>query len=140
MKLNATNALDLLRERPGRYIDHDAGQYRMREPDGTDVVLTEGGREYLVDLGYEIMDSLLAEHRLIHDGSRYRAKLIVHRFKAWSQSEGQSIISRRFATEAGIRLAKGEAIPGTAIEIDSGDLEPEGWTATDYQPGVEVQL
>jgi hypothetical protein len=41
MMLNGTKVLDLLHRKPGRYIQHDMGVYRMKEADGADVVHTE---------------------------------------------------------------------------------------------------
>jgi hypothetical protein len=134
MMLNGTIILELLRERPGRYIWHDMGQYRMKEANGADVTVTEDGRECVIEPVAAQMDDLMDASRLIRDRSTYRAKVEVSRFKVWSQQAGDFIVSRRYATRSGIARAGGEAIAGTEIEIDSKDLEPEGWTAKDYTP------
>src|SRR6266481_2349651 len=116
------------------------GQHSMKEPDGVNVIITEDGLDYLIEPNHQLMDDLMGVHRLICDGSRYRAKATVHRFEVWSQAEERNIVSRRYATEAGINTANGEAIPNTAVEIDSKDLEPDGWTIIDYLPRIEVKL
>ena len=36
MKLRETKILDLLREKPGRFIQHDMGKYTMKEANGSD--------------------------------------------------------------------------------------------------------
>lgn len=69
--LNTTMILDLLRERPGRYIERDMGSYRMKEPDGAVVTVTEDGRGYLVEPIAEQMDDLMDAGHLIHKGSIY---------------------------------------------------------------------
>jgi hypothetical protein len=46
--LNGTKILDLLHQKPGRYIQHDMGLYRMKEADGADVLhIEKNGRELL---------------------------------------------------------------------------------------------
>jgi hypothetical protein len=70
--LNTTMILELLRQKPGRYVDHDMGQYRMKEANGDDVTITENGREYLVEPIAEQMDDLTDASRLVRDGSEYR--------------------------------------------------------------------
>jgi hypothetical protein len=134
MRLNTTRILELLREIPGRYIRRDMGQYRMKEANDVDVIVRENGRECFVEPLAAQMDDLMDTSRLIREGSTYRAKVRVSRFKVWSQQAGDFIISRRYATHSGIARAGGEVIAGTEIEIDSKDLEPEGWTAKDYIP------
>jgi hypothetical protein len=71
MALSTTRILQLLGERPGRYIRHDMGSYRMKEPNGDDVRLTRGGREYLVGPTAEQMDALMEEKWLVRDGLKY---------------------------------------------------------------------
>jgi virulence-associated protein VagC len=71
MMLNTTMILDLLHQRPGRYIQHDMGQYRMKEANGDDVTITETGREYLVEPIAEQMDDLTDTSQLVRDGSKY---------------------------------------------------------------------
>jgi hypothetical protein len=72
MMLNTTMILDLLRQTPGRYIQHDMGHYRMKEANGADVKVTENGREYLVEPIAEQMDDLTDASKLVRDGSKYR--------------------------------------------------------------------
>jgi hypothetical protein len=71
MMLNTTMILDLLRQRPGRYVQHDMGQYRMKEANGDDVTITENGRDYLVEPIAEQMDDLIDASKLVRDGSNY---------------------------------------------------------------------
>jgi hypothetical protein len=73
MKLNTTMILDLLRQRPGRYILHDMGHYRMKEANGDDVTVTDtdNGRECLVEPVAVQMDDLEDASKLIRDGSKY---------------------------------------------------------------------
>ena len=71
MKLNMTMILDLLGQRPGRYIQHDMGHYRMKEANGSDVKVTENGRAYLVEPIAEQMDDLMDASKLVRSGSKY---------------------------------------------------------------------
>jgi hypothetical protein len=71
MILNTTMILDLLRQRHGRYIQHDMGHYRMKEADGADVTVTENGREYLIEPIAERMDDLTDASKLVQDASKY---------------------------------------------------------------------
>ena len=41
MMLNGTMILELLHQKPGRYIQRGRGPYRMKEASGVDVVHTE---------------------------------------------------------------------------------------------------
>ena len=70
--LNGTMILELLHQKPGRYIQRDMGLYRMKEADGADVLHTEkSGRESPVEPLAAPMDGLMNEGRLVRDGSRY---------------------------------------------------------------------
>ena len=71
MGLNATAIHELLRKQPGRYIQHDSGHYRMKEPDGSDVIVNDGGREILVEPTKGQMDGLEDQALLTRNGSRY---------------------------------------------------------------------
>jgi hypothetical protein len=71
MMLYTSRITDLLRKKPGRYIHHDAGAFRMKEAKGEDMKLTEGGREYLVEPTAQQIDDLMDAKRLLRDGSRY---------------------------------------------------------------------
>lgn len=71
MRLSSSTTLDLLAEKPGRYIHHDAGSYRMKEANGEDVKLTQDGKEYSVEPPSLLMDGLMDENRLVCDRSNY---------------------------------------------------------------------
>ena len=61
-----------LHQKPGRYIQHDMGLYRMKEADGADVLhIEKNGRESPVEPLAVHMDGLMDEGRLVRDGSRY---------------------------------------------------------------------
>jgi hypothetical protein len=62
---------DLLRKKPGRYIHHDAGVFRMKEASGEDVKLMEDRREYVVEPTAQQIDDLMDAKRLVRDGSKY---------------------------------------------------------------------
>jgi hypothetical protein len=72
MELTTTGILDLLSEKPGRYIEHSMGRYRMKEANGDDVIVTEDGRRYPIEPEAGQMDDLMDASRLTRDGSRYR--------------------------------------------------------------------
>jgi hypothetical protein len=71
MMLYMSRITDRLRKKPGRYIHHDAGTFRMKESNGEDVKLTEDRREYLVEPTAQQIDDLMDEKRLVRDGSKY---------------------------------------------------------------------
>jgi hypothetical protein len=71
MRLRSTQILDLLNEKPGRYIHHAMGRYQMKEASGADVRLTEDGKEYPVEPTAEQMDGLMDLSKLVRDGSKY---------------------------------------------------------------------
>ena len=71
MMLHTSRIPDLLHKKPGRYIHHDAGDFRMKEANGEDVKLTEDRREYLVEPTAQQIDDLMDAKRLVRDGSRY---------------------------------------------------------------------
>ena len=72
MTLNGTTILELLQQKPGRYIQHDMGLYRMKEADGADVLhIEKNGRESPVEPLAVHMDGLMDEGRLVRDGSSY---------------------------------------------------------------------
>ena len=71
MTLHISRITDLLRKKPGRYIHHDAGGFRMKEANGEDVKLTEDRREYPVEPTAQQIDDLMDAKRLVRDGSRY---------------------------------------------------------------------
>src|ERR1700722_13694616 len=72
MTLNGTTILELLQQKPGRYIQHDMGLYPMKKADEADVLHTDkNGREYPIELLTAHMDGLMDEGRLVRDGSSY---------------------------------------------------------------------
>ena len=70
MMLHTSRIMDLLRNKRGRYIHHDAGAFRMKEADGEDVKLTEDRRGYLVQPTAQRID-LMDAKRLVRDGAKY---------------------------------------------------------------------
>jgi hypothetical protein len=72
MMLNTTMILDLLADKPGRYVQHESGTYRMKEADGSDVIITENGRDYLIEPIAEQMDDLMDASHLRREESQYR--------------------------------------------------------------------
>jgi hypothetical protein len=74
MGLNATMIFNLLRQQPGRYVQHDMGDYRMKEANGADVTVRENDLDFLVQPTADHIDSLMDASLLIRDGSRYRPR------------------------------------------------------------------
>ncbi len=72
MTLNTTQVLEALRANPGAYVVHNAGTYRLKNADGTDMVKTDGGRTYFLEPSYHMMDDLMDAGRLKKDGQKYR--------------------------------------------------------------------
>ena len=73
MMLNTTMILNLLRERPGRYIQHAMGHYSMKEANGDRVTVTENGKDFLVEPTAEQVDDLTDASHLVRHGSKYTA-------------------------------------------------------------------
>ena len=71
MMLRTSRIIDLLRNKRGRYIHHDAGAFRMKEANGEDVMLTEDRRGYLVEPTAQQIDDLMDAQRLVRDGAKY---------------------------------------------------------------------
>ena len=71
MMLGTSRILELLRERPGRYIEHSIGCYRMKEMNCGDVTVTGSGRRFSIKPLAQQMDDLMDASHLTHDGSRY---------------------------------------------------------------------
>jgi hypothetical protein len=69
--ITATMILDFLRKRPGRYIQHDTGHYRMKEANGVDVIESDDRGVFHVDPSQAQIDGLMEEAKLIQNGSRY---------------------------------------------------------------------
>ena len=71
MMLYTSRITDLLRKKPGRYLDHGAGSYRMKEAGGEDVTVIEDRRTYLVEPTAQQIDDLIDAKRLVIEGSKY---------------------------------------------------------------------
>jgi hypothetical protein len=74
MDLTTTGILDLLNQRPGRYIQHDMGNYRIKDASGADVTVREGGKDVPIQPTASQIDDLIDASLLIREGSRYRAR------------------------------------------------------------------
>jgi len=72
MHLRTSQILELLEEDRTRYIEHDAGYYRMKEMNGDAVTVSENGELFAVDPDQTDMDDLVDHSQLVRDGSRYR--------------------------------------------------------------------
>ena len=60
---------------------------------------------------------------------------MVHRWRRYDIATDENIGSRRYGTEEAIEKFCGEVIPGTAIEVDENDLNPNfpGMTPRDFR-------
>jgi hypothetical protein len=74
MDLTTSGVLDLLNQRAGRYIQHDMGDYRMKEASGADVTVSENGSDVPIQPTASQIDDLIDASLLIREGSRYRAR------------------------------------------------------------------
>jgi hypothetical protein len=72
MKLHTTGVLDLLRQKPGRYVEYLRGDYTMREDGGAAVTVIEGGEEFAIHPAESQIDDLVRASHLVRDGSKYR--------------------------------------------------------------------
>jgi len=72
MYLSTTGLLNLLRERPGRYIECRRAAYVVKEADGTDVTVVENGEVFPIRPAESQVDQLVEVCYLIRDGSEYR--------------------------------------------------------------------
>jgi hypothetical protein len=72
MMLHTTMILELMCERPGKYILHSIGNYRMKEANGDDVTVTESGRQTPIEPSAGQMDDLMDQSVLTRDRSTYR--------------------------------------------------------------------
>jgi len=59
MHLRTSQILELLEEDRTRYIEHDAGYYRMKEMNGDAVTVSENGELFAVDPDQTDMDDLV---------------------------------------------------------------------------------
>jgi hypothetical protein len=74
MMLNTSTILDLLRERPSRYILHSMANYRMKEANGDDVIVTENGRQFWIEPAADQIGDLMDASHLTRDRSIYRLR------------------------------------------------------------------
>jgi hypothetical protein len=65
MFLNTTMILNLLVERPGHYIQHDMGRYRIKKANGVDVTIRENGQDLPVEPTAAQMDDLAVFDRAV---------------------------------------------------------------------------
>lgn len=67
------------------------------------------------------------------------SKVTVHMFKVYDAQTDEFLVSRRWATIDAITRARGEAVDGSAREIDVADLDPAipGMTPRGFQPRTE---
>lgn len=72
MHLHTTGVLDLLTAKTGRYIEHHHGLYVMKEGDGTNVFMLEGGEHIHIQPSDHQIDELIAAGHLVREGSRYQ--------------------------------------------------------------------
>lgn len=72
--MHTSGILDLLGEKPDRYILHerDARRYTMKEADGADVLVTENGQTLAPLLVESQIDQLVDAFRLVREGAKYR--------------------------------------------------------------------
>ena len=66
--------------------------------------------------------------------SKLKALTKVSRFKLFDIMTDEFVVSSRYATEQAITQIGGQAIWGTEIEIDGGDLDENGMTAKKFNP------
>ena len=62
----------LLDAAPGRHILYEGGIFRMKEASGRDVMLTENGKEYLVEPTADQIDDLMDAEQLVQEATLYR--------------------------------------------------------------------
>ena len=64
------------------------------------------------------------------------SNVTVHRWRLYDIASDQTVISRRLATQEAIDRARGEAIPGTAVQVSESDLDPDcpGMTPRNFEP------
>ncbi len=71
MMLCTTKILELLRERPGRYIQQCMGEFCMKEANGAAVSVNEEGKDFLIKPIVEQMDDLMRASHLVYHNSKY---------------------------------------------------------------------
>jgi hypothetical protein len=72
MHLSTTDLLNLLSEKPGRYIKGRWAEYVVMEADGTDVTVVEDGNVFPIRPAESQVDQLFDASYLVRDGSKYR--------------------------------------------------------------------
>ncbi|MBV9826038.1 MAG: hypothetical protein JO001_10210 [Alphaproteobacteria bacterium] len=64
--------LDLLAAKPGRYIQYARGNYRLKEADGSDVIVSDRGCDQMVEPAADQIDDLANAAHLVREGFRLR--------------------------------------------------------------------
>ena len=72
MHLATTGLLNLLHEKPGRYIEGRWADYVVKDAHGTEVTAVEDGKVFAIRPAEGQVDQLLGASYLIRDGSKYR--------------------------------------------------------------------
>jgi len=72
MNLTTPMIPQLLDAAPGRHILYEGGIFRMKEASGRDVMLTENGKEYLVEPTADQIDYLMDAEQLVQEATLYR--------------------------------------------------------------------
>ena len=71
MMLGTTEILELLRERPGRYIQKCMNEFCMKEANGVAVSVNKWGRDFLIKPTGEQMGDLMRTSHLANCNSKY---------------------------------------------------------------------
>ena len=69
MMLSTTRILELLGSNPGSYILHNVGNYRLKNADGSDMLVPEGDK---IEPIHQMIDDLMDAKRIRRDGKIYR--------------------------------------------------------------------
>ena len=71
MHLHTAGILDLLLSKPGRYVEPHKDLYVMKEADGANVFLIEGGKHVHIHPSKSQVDELVAGGHLVQEGARF---------------------------------------------------------------------
>jgi hypothetical protein len=75
MMVSTTDILNLLRAKPGRFVEDIAGEeLPMKEDDDSDVVISDNGRDYRVTARVEQMEDLEKEGYVVTQPGRWVLK------------------------------------------------------------------
>jgi hypothetical protein len=72
MNLITSMIPQIMEAAPGRHILYEGGVFRMKEANGEDVKLTEGGKQYLVEPTADQIDDLMDAEQLVQEATLYR--------------------------------------------------------------------